>query len=175
MDLHGRIGGSSPVLEGLLAAVDEAAMTLPADRPRVMVALLGGADTHVEASGQPALAATLRERLALHDIRLLLVAANTATPEEAPAVAGSLLELAAALDAVYVGQSRPAYLGEYSSLGKALKIATGNFVAEEYVLKLTAAPGTFVPGATLMLDLGLSFPFLGSQPRTPFPVVAHVR
>jgi hypothetical protein len=90
-------------------------------------------------------------------------------------VAGSLLELAAALDAVYVGQSRPAYLGEYSSLGKALKIATGNFVAEEYVLKLTAAPGTFVPGATLMLDLGLSFPFLGSQPRTPFPVVAHVR
>lgn len=140
-----------------------------------MVALLGGGDMHADPAGQPALAAALREKLATHDIRLLLVAANTATPEESSAVSDILLELAATLDAVVVGKTHPVNLSEYSSLAQAVDIAAGNFVTEEYVLKIFAPPGTFEPGATLMLDLGLSYSFLGWSPRTPFFAAAQVR
>jgi hypothetical protein len=156
-DLEPLVGGSAPVFEGLRAALALTAGRAPPGN-RTIVALLGGADDGEmsESSRASALASLRRQREESGTEVVLIVGA----PLEQTTDRRGLAELSAALQAPAVSLGipwtgwpfgQPWASGSYGALDLAVDLMDGlalPTLSADFRIT-TAAPGTFLAGATL--------------------------
>jgi hypothetical protein len=148
------VGGTAPVLDALGAAMTVMAAQAPADRRRVIVALLGGADDSglTEAQQQVALE-SLRQQQAETGIQVILIAARLKEGSEDRRI---LAELAAALRAPIIHAGYPGSFedqtdGLYAALDLAADLSAGSALSSvKAVFRMKSnVPGGFQSGTVL--------------------------